>query len=60
MKVGCSATPYELFTGDKVDQNRDFRCRWGKLVIIVKKPKGYILLVTLELRASGLWWCVDL
>ena len=32
MKVGCSAT----FTGDKVDQNRDFRCRWGELVIVKK------------------------
>ena len=39
MRVGCSATPYELFTSDKVDQNRDFRCRWGEFVI-VKKPKG--------------------
>ena len=36
-----SATPYELFTGVKVDQNRDFRCRWGELVI-VKKPKGIV------------------
>ncbi len=50
MRVGCSATPYELFTGDKVDQNRDFRCRWGELVI-VKKPKG----IASDLRTTGEW-----
>ena len=50
MKVGCSGTPYELFTGDKVDQNRDFRCRWGELVI-VKKPKG----IASDLRTTGEW-----
>ena len=50
MRVGCSATPYELFTGDKVDQNRDFRCRWGEFVI-VKKPKG----IARDLRTTGEW-----
>ena len=50
MKVGCSGTPYELFTGDKVDQNRDFRCRWGELVII-KKPKG----IASDLNTTGEW-----
>ena len=50
MKVRCSATPHELFTGDKVDQNRDFRCRWGELVI-VKKPKG----IASDLKTTGEW-----
>ena len=36
---GEIATPYEMFSGDVIDYERDFRCRWGELVI-VKKPKG--------------------
>ena len=36
---GQTATPYEMFSGDVIDYERDFRCRWGELVI-VKKPKG--------------------
>ena len=50
MRVSCTAMPYELFTGDKVDQNRDFRCRWGEIVI-VKKPK----VIASDLRTTGEW-----
>ena len=49
-KEGYQATPYELFTGDSIDHMRDFRCRWGELVI-VKKPKG----VSSDLRVTGEW-----
>ena len=47
---GYEATPYELFTGGTIDYERDFRCRWGEL-IIVKKPKG----ISSDLRATGEW-----
>ena len=30
---GYVATPYELFTGGTIDYERDFRCRWGELII---------------------------
>lgn len=43
-------TPFELFTGGAIDYERDFRCRWGELVI-VKKPKG----VSSDLRVTGEW-----
>ena len=43
-------SPYELFTGGTIDYERDFRCRWGELVI-VKKPKG----VSSDLRVTGEW-----
>ena len=36
-KASYTHTPYELFTGERIDHDRDFRCRWGELVI-VKKP----------------------
>ena len=49
-KEGYQATPYELFTGDSIDHMRDFRCRWGELVI-VKKPKG----ISSDLRVTGEW-----
>ena len=38
-KEGKEHTPYEMFSNDHIDYERDFRCRWGELVI-VKKPKG--------------------
>ena len=39
MKDAYPRTPFEVFTGESIDFLRDFRCRWGELVI-VKKPKG--------------------
>ena len=36
-KDGQVQTPYEIFSGDEIDYEQDFRCRWGEL-IIVKKP----------------------
>ena len=39
MMDGYPRTPFELFTGESIDYLRDFRCRWGELVI-VKKPRG--------------------
>ena len=39
VKDGYQGSPYELFAGERIDYERDFRCRWGDLVI-VKKPKG--------------------
>ena len=36
---GQTSTPFENFCGGTIDYMRDFRCRWGELVI-VKKPKG--------------------
>ena len=47
---GQTATPYEMFSGDVIDYERDFRCRWGELVI-VKKPKG----ISSDLRVTGEW-----
>ena len=47
---GYTSSPYELFTGDKIDFTRDFRCRWGELVI-VKKPKG----ISSDLKVTGEW-----
>ena len=40
MKDGHQLTPYELFTGESIDYEGDFRCCWGDLVI-VKKPRSY-------------------
>jgi hypothetical protein len=37
-KVNQDKSPYELFTGKKVDYMRDFRAEWGEL-IITKRPK---------------------
>ena len=44
-------TPYEMFSNDHIDYERDFRCRWGELVI-VKKPKGRYLAIS-KSRANG-------
>ena len=49
-REGQRATPYEMFSGDGIDYERDFRCRWGELVI-VKKPKG----ISSDLRVTGEW-----
>ena len=49
-KDGYTHTPYELFTGEQIDYDRDFRCRWGELVI-VKKPKG----ISSDLKVTGEW-----
>ena len=49
-KEGYLHTPYELFTGERIDYERDFRCRWGELVI-VKKPKG----ISSNLNVTGEW-----
>ena len=49
-KDGNLHTPYELFTGERIDYERDFRCRWGELVI-VKKPKG----ISSDLNVTGEW-----
>ena len=54
VKDGYQLTPYELFTGEKIDYVRDFRCRWGDLVI-VKKPKRVSRAIS-ELPGSGPWW----
>ena len=50
VKDGYQQTPYELFTGEKIDYDRDFRFRWGDL-IIVKKPKG----ISSDLGVTGEW-----
>ena len=50
VKDGHQLTPYELFTGESIDYERDFRCRWGDLVI-VKKPKG----ISSDLGVTGEW-----
>ena len=47
---GHTAMLYEMFSGDVIDYERDFRCRWGEHVI-VKKPKG----ISSELRVTGEW-----
>ena len=39
-----------MFSGDGIDYERDFRCRWGELVT-VKKQKG----ISSDLRATGEW-----
>ena len=31
---GQKSTPYEMFSGDVIDYERDFRCRWGELFIV--------------------------
>ena len=49
-KDGQGRTPYEIFSGDGIDYERDFRCRWGELVI-VKKPKG----ISSDLGITGEW-----
>ena len=49
-KDGYQFTPFELFTDDRIDHERDFRCTWGELVI-VKKPKG----ISSDLRVTGEW-----
>ena len=49
-REGQGATPYEMFSGDDIDYESDFRCRWGELVI-VKKPKG----ISSDLRVTGEW-----
>ena len=50
VKDGYHFTPYELFTGETIDYERGFRCRWGDLVI-VKKPKG----ISSDLGVTGEW-----
>ena len=50
---GYTHTPYDLFTGEQIDYDRDFRCHWGELVI-VKKPKG-ISIDLKRLPGSGPW-----
>ena len=47
---GQTTTPFETFSGEAIDYMRDFRCRWGELVI-VKKPKG----IASDLRVTGEW-----
>ena len=50
VKDGYQGSPYELFTGERINYERDFRCRWGDL-IIVKKPKGF----SSDLGVTGEW-----
>ena len=52
-KENCEESPYELFTGRKIDVLRDFRADWGEPVI-VKKPKG----IASDLHATGQWGVV--
>ena len=49
-KEGKELTPYEMFSNDHIDNQRDFRCRWGELVI-VKRPKG----ISSDLKVTGEW-----
>ena len=49
-KDGYTHTPYELFTGEQINYDRDYRCRWGELVI-VKKPEG----ISSDLKGTGEW-----
>ena len=49
-KEGKELTPYEMFSNDHIDYQRDFRCRWGELVI-VKRPKG----ISSDLKVTGEW-----
>ena len=48
---GQNITPYEKSTGERIDYMRDFRCRWGELVV-VKKPKREFQ-ATYKLPESG-------
>ncbi len=43
-------TPYETFTGKKIDLIRDLRAEWGEPVV-VKRPKG----ISLDLGVVGQW-----
>jgi hypothetical protein len=52
-KINQEKSPYELFTGKKVDYMRDFRAEWGKL-IITKKPKK----IASDLTVMGKWAAV--
>ena len=49
-KMNQEKSPYELFTGKKVDYLRDFRVEWGE-PIITKKPKG----IASDLNVTGEW-----
>jgi len=49
-KIHQTKSPYELFTGKKVDYMRDFRTEWGE-PIIAKKPKG----IASDLTVTGEW-----
>ena len=49
-KDGYTHTPYEIFTGEQIDYDRDFRCRRGELVIL-KNPKG----ISSDLKVIGDW-----
>ena len=49
-KINQEKSPYELFTGKKVDYLRDFRAEWGE-TIIAKKPKG----IASDLNVTGEW-----
>ena len=50
-REGQMTTPYEIFSGDDIEYERDFRCHWGELIIIVKKHKG----ISSDLRVTGAW-----
>ncbi len=49
-KANNNASPYEMFTSQKVDVLHDFCADWGEPVI-VKKPKG----IASDLHATGQW-----
>jgi hypothetical protein len=49
-KVNQEKSPYEIFTGKKVDYLRDFRAEWGEPTI-VKKPKG----IASDLKVTAEW-----
>ena len=51
-KDGYTHTPYEIFTGEQIDYDRDFRCRRGELVIL-KNPKGISSDLTISGRRKG-------
>ena len=50
VRLGYTVSPYELFTGMKLDVMRDLRVAWGE-VVVVKKPKG----ISSDLRVTGQW-----
>ena len=50
IKTGFSKSPVELFTGKKIDYIRDFRVRWGE-VVLAKKPKG----IASDLEVTSRW-----
>ena len=50
IKPGFTTSPFELFTGRKMDLCRDVRGRWGE-IIIVKKPKS----LSSDLHETGQW-----